>query len=243
MTRRKILLGVVLLLCGFAAFEAVTWPDVAALAREAPRTTAFVEAYRARAGRKGPELQFVPYARISSSVKRAVLVGEDINFFSHHGFEVRELRNAVEEAVEENESPRGASTITQQLAKNLWLSPSRNPWRKVKEAILTWQLERALDKRRILELYLNVVELGDGVYGIGPAARRYFGKAPSDLDDREAAQLAASLPRPRSWHPGSGSRAYARYVERILSRMERARFLERQVGGKGTATSRDSYLR
>ena len=233
--RRAALLALALLLGGFAAYEALTWPDVAALAREAPRTTAFVEAYRARARREGRKdsvtLTFVPYARISRSVKRAVLVAEDINFFSHHGFEVREMKKAVEEAVEDSEAPRGASTITQQLAKNLWLSPSRDPWRKVKEAILTWQLERSLDKRRILELYLNVVELGDGVYGVGPAARRYFGKAPSDLDDREAAELAASLPRPRTWHPGSGSRAYARYVERVLQRMERATFLERLVGG------------
>src|SRR6185369_16506454 len=210
--RRAALLALLLLLGGFAAYEALTWPDVAALAREAPRTTAFVEAYRARARREGRKdgvtLQFVPYGRIAPSVKRAVLVGEDINFFSHHGFEIKEMKKAVEEAVEENEAPRGASTITQQLAKNLWLSPSRNPWRKVREALLTRQLESTLSKRRILEIYLNVVEFGEGVYGAEAAARRYFGKGAAELSDDEAAQLAASLPNPSRWHPGSSSRAY-----------------------------------
>jgi monofunctional biosynthetic peptidoglycan transglycosylase len=227
--RRRILTLLLLALLGFAAYQALTWPDVASLARANPETTAFVSAYRDRLRRAGKsdrvELAFVPYARISPSLKRAVLVAEDINFFSHRGFEVAEMKLAVEEAAIDAKAPRGASTITQQLAKNLWLSPSRSPWRKAKEAILTWQLERTLSKKRILELYLNVVEMGDGIYGAAPASRRYFGKEPADLDDREAAALAASLPRPRSWHPGSTSRAYARHVERILQRMERATFL------------------
>ena len=101
----------------------------------------------------------------------------------------------MERAIEGHEVPRGASTITQQLAKNLWLSPSRNPVRKLKEAILTWQLERQLGKRRILELYLNVAEFGSGIYGAEAASRRYFGKSAADLSDDEAAQLAASLAR------------------------------------------------
>jgi monofunctional biosynthetic peptidoglycan transglycosylase len=123
-----------------------------------------------------------------------------------------------------------ASTITQQLAKNLWLSPSYNPLRRVKEAILTWQLERTLPKRRILELYLNVVELGPGLYGVGAASRRYFGKATADLDEIEAAQLAAVLPRPGAWYPGAPSRAYQRYVEAIRRRMATADFLWKLVG-------------
>ena len=131
--------------------------------------------------------------------------------------------------MEEGELPRGASTITQQLAKNLWLSPSRNPLRKLREGILTWQLERALSKRRILELYLNVVELGPGVYGVEAAARRYFGKPAAALEPMEAAQLAASLPRPRRWHPGVTSPAYQAHVKRVRERMERAQFLQRQV--------------
>jgi len=136
-----------------------------------------------------------------------------------------EIRNAIDEALEKKEAPRGASTITQQLAKNLWLSPSRNPLRKVKEAILTRQLEKTLGKKRILEIYLNVVQFGPGVFGVTQAARTYFDKAPADLTVEEAAQLAAGLPRPKDWHPGSKSAVFARRVDRIVRRMEKAEFL------------------
>ena len=122
---------------------------------------------------------------------------------------------------------RGASTITQQLAKNLWLTPSRNPLRKAREAILAWQIEQALSKRRILEIYLNVAEFGPGCYGVEAAARRYFGKAAADVGPAEAAQLAASLPNPRLWHPGSTSRAYQAHVMRIARRVERVSWLGR----------------
>ncbi len=155
---------------------------------------------------------------------RAVLVAEDIDFFSHSGFATEEIKSALREAAEGRQL-RGASTITQQLAKNLWLAPSRNPWRKVEEAILTVQLERRLSKRRILELYLNVVEFGPGVWGIGNASRTYFGIVPSELSELEAAELAAGLPRPRTWHPGVDSSAYRKRVARIVGRMERAEWL------------------
>ena len=128
-------------------------------------------------------------------------MAEDINFFTHHGFDLGEIGKVVDAAMADGELQRGASTLTQQLAKNLWLSPSRNPLRKVKEAILTWQLERTLPKRRILELYLNVAEFGPGIFGAEAAARRYFGKPAAALDAAESAQLAASLPNPRRWHP------------------------------------------
>jgi monofunctional biosynthetic peptidoglycan transglycosylase len=220
-------------LAAWLAYEAWTWPDVAGLRRRNPTTTAYIEHYRReqRAARRDDRVAWTwtPYAEISPHVKRAVLVAEDINFFSHQGFEVEEARRAVARAIEEGELPRGASTITQQLAKNLWLSPSRNPVRKVREAILTWQLERALGKRRILELYLNVVELGPGVYGVEAGSRRYFGKSAADLAPAEAAQLAASLPRPSRWHPGVRSAGYQAHVARILQRMDRAEFLRRQI--------------
>jgi monofunctional biosynthetic peptidoglycan transglycosylase len=167
---------------------------------------------------------------MAPSLKRAVLVAEDINFFSHRGFDFAELEKAVREAIEDGEPPRGASTISQQLAKNLWLSPGRNPYRKLKEAALTWQLERRLDKRRILELYLNVVELGPGIFGVEAASRRYFGKAAAELSDGEAAQLAAALPNPAAWHPGAPSRVYQRRVAAILRRMQGAGFLSRRLG-------------
>jgi monofunctional biosynthetic peptidoglycan transglycosylase len=220
-------------LAGWVAYEAWTWPDVGGLTRRNPTTTAFIEHYRRQQRAAGRDdrvaWSWTAYGSISPHLKRAVLVAEDINFFSHQGFELSEIKAVLQEALEEGEIRRGASTITQQLARNLWLSPSRNPVRKLKEAILTWQLERRLDKRRLLELYLNVVEFGPGVYGAGAASRRYFAKPAAELAPDEAAQLAGSLPLPSRWHPGSGSRAYARHVERILRRMERAEFLWRQI--------------
>lgn len=223
---RRIVVLVVLVVAGWLGWEAFTWPDVGALARSNPTTTAFIERYRAqqRAAGRDPRVAWtwVPYRAIAPGLKRAAIVAEDIGFFSHRGFALDEMREALTRAVERAEAPRGASTITQQLAKNLWLSPSRDPLRKTKEAILTWQLERTLGKRRILELYLNVVELGPGVYGAEAASRRYFDKPAADLDDHEAALLAASLPNPALWHPGSASRYYQRYVEMVERRMQKA---------------------
>ena len=206
-----------------------TWPSVGRLATARPATTAFIEQYRAEQRAAGRPTRvawtWTPYAAISPALKRAVLVSEDVNFFSHHGFALDEMQSALEDALRDRELPRGASTITQQLAKNLWLSRSRNPLRKAKEAVLTWQLERRLSKRRILELYLNVVEFGPGVYGVGAASQRYFAKPPADLDENEAAQLAAVLPSPSTWRPGSASPGYRRRVAAIERRMERATFL------------------
>jgi monofunctional biosynthetic peptidoglycan transglycosylase len=193
----------------FAAFQALTWPAVGKLARENPETTAFLERTRRQLGGGGAavaSIRWVPYDRLSPHLKRAVLVSEDIGFFSHGGFATDELQTALGELLR-GERVRGASTITQQLAKNLWLSPSRNPWRKVKEALLTLQLERTLSKRRIFELYLNTAQLGPQEFGAENAARRFFGRSAADLGEREAAALAAGLPSPRRWHPGSGSRA------------------------------------
>jgi monofunctional biosynthetic peptidoglycan transglycosylase len=178
---------------------------VGALARRNPSSTAFIDRYRARARAEGRDGRvawtWTPYAAISPNLKRAVLVAEDIGFFSHRGFEPAELRNAVERALENQELPRGASTITQQLAKNLWLSPSRDPVRKVKEALLTWQLERRLSKRRILELYLNVAEWGPGIFGAEEAARAYISRSAASLPLGQAAALAATLPHPLTSNP------------------------------------------
>ncbi len=204
--------AVLAVIAGFTVYEAATWPDVGRLARENPKTTAFIERWRDQHPGRPVAWRWVPYGAISGDLKRAVLVGEDINFFSHHGFDTGQIKQAIEEAWEEKEAPRGASTLTQQLAKNLWLSPSRNPFRKLKEAVLTRQLEAKLGKRRILELYLNVVEFGPGVFGAEAAARTYYAEPASVLSPEEAAGLAAGLPKPSRWHPGSASRAYARRV-------------------------------
>ena len=227
------LLAAVAVVAVLAVHQLVTWPDVARLATEPPSTTAFIERYRERelaAGKKvAPAWKVVPYARIADDLKVAVLVAEDIDFFSHHGFAIEELKKAIAEAWEEGEAPRGASTLTQQLAKNLWLSPSRNPWRKVKEALLTRELERKLAKRRILELYLNVVEFGPGIYGAEAASRHYFGRSAATLTADESAALAGSLPKPSKWHPGANSKVYRSRVERIRRRMEKASWLRREI--------------
>lgn len=225
-------LAVLALLVAWLAWEAATWPDVAALAHGHPRTTAFIESYRGW-GLFGPkkkvEWSWVPYSRISSNLKRAVLVNEDMRFFSHNGFDEAEIRAALQDAWREKSIPRGASTITQQVAKNLWLSGSYNPLRKVKEAMLTRQLERNLAKRRILEIYLNVAEFGEGIYGAEAAARHYFGKSAAGLTAGEAAALSASLPRPKSWHPGVKNRAYLREVRHTQRRMAVARWLLQEI--------------
>lgn len=217
----------------WAAYQWLTLPAVAELAVENPSTTAFIERYRElrrQVGEKDTISQtWVSYDRISPHLKRAVLVAEDIDFFSHRGFAPEEVEQAVRDAVREREPPRGASTITQQLAKNLWLSPDRSLWRKVEEALLTRQLERQLDKRRIFELYLNVVEFGPGIYGAEAASRTYFDKPAADLTEREAAELAAILPRPSRWHPRSSSRAYRQRVATIERRMEKAEWLWRVI--------------
>jgi len=220
-----IVVGLALL---YGLFELLTWPDVAALAGENPETTAFIARWEHDTGKQA-RWTWVPYARISPHLKRAVLVSEDINFFSHQGFDTAEIGNALETAWQEKHFPRGASTLTQQLAKNLWLSPSRNPLRKLKEAILTRQLEERLSKRRILELYLNVVELGPGIYGAEAAARHYFGVSAAALGPRQAAELAAALPNPAGWHPGAESRRYRNRVATVLRRMAKAQFLWKEI--------------
>ena len=217
----------------YIGWEALTWPRVAALGHGTPKTTAFIDRFRTEQRAAGKSVaadwRWVPYSAISPHLKCAVLVSEDINFFGHHGFEAAEIETALKDAVDAWGIPRGASTVTQQVAKNLWLSPSRNPLRKIKEAILTWQLERTLDKRRILEIYLNVAEFGPGIYGAEAASRRYFGKSAAALDEREAAQLAAALPSPGLWNPGGRSAVAVRRTERILGRMEKAQFLWKEI--------------
>lgn len=203
-----------------------TWPDVASLATENPTKTAFIDAALERG--VDVEWRWAPYDEISDNLKKAVLVAEDYSFFSHNGFDTYEIKAAAREAMK-GKRVRGASTITQQLAKNLWLSPSRSPTRKLREIVLTRQLERHLSKHRILELYLNVVEFGPGVYGAEAAAWRYFGVSAADLDVVQAAQLAASLPRPSSWHPGVSSRGYEKRVDRILILLEGADWLDKRL--------------
>jgi monofunctional glycosyltransferase len=231
--RHGLALSPLFLLLAWGLWEGLTWPDFERLAQENPRSTAFLDHWERAARKTGKPAkaawQPVPYSRISNELKHAVIVAEDIDFFSHRGFAWDEMKKAVDQAREEGKPLRGASTISQQLVKNLWLSPSRNPWRKVKEALLTRDLEANLSKRRILELYLNVVELGPGVYGAEAASRRYFGHSAANLSRQEAAALAASLTRPTTWHPGVTSRGYQRRIALILRRMERAAWVRGEL--------------
>jgi monofunctional biosynthetic peptidoglycan transglycosylase len=209
---------------GFAGWTWLTWPDVAALATENPTTTTFIDA--ARAHGVDVEWRWTPYDAISLELKKAVVAAEDLSFFSHNGFDTHELKIAAREAVR-GKRVRGASTITQQLAKNLWLTPSRSPLRKLEEAALTRQLETHLSKKRILELYLNVAQFGPAVYGVEAAANRYFDDDAAGLDAGQSAALAASLPRPSTWHPGVESRGYQRAIDRIRTRVEQCDWLDK----------------
>ncbi len=209
-----------------SSYLIVTWPDVAALATQNPENTAFIQQARSR----GIEIEWrwVTSDAISIDLKKAVLAAEDLSFFKHKGFDTYEIRVAAREAAQ-GKRVRGASTITQQLAKNLWLSPSRSPTRKLREIVLTRQLERHLSKQRILEIYLNVVEFGPGIYGAEAASRHYYGIPAADLNAEQAARLAASLPRPSMWHPGVESRGYEGSVLRILNLMEDCDWLEKYL--------------
>ncbi len=212
------------------SWQWISWPNVKDLVDTNPETTAFIELYLhggSPSEERTVDWQWVEYGEISSNLKRAVLVAEDARFFTHHGFAHAEIKAAIAAAVENGEAPRGASTLTQQLAKNLWLSPTRNPLRKLSEAALTIHLEETVPKRRMFEIYLNVVEFGTGIYGAEAAARHYFNKPASQLNEREAALLAASFPRPESWHPGVDDDAYLSRAGRIQNWMRQAGFLDR----------------
>ncbi|MBI5634663.1 MAG: monofunctional biosynthetic peptidoglycan transglycosylase [Nitrospirae bacterium] len=207
---RKLLFVSILFLIGFVAFHFV-YPDVSKLKKENPKKSAFM-AYRedewARQGKKYRIRQnWVPYGSISPYLIKAVLIGEDDKFWQHEGFDYEAMQKAIEKDIKAKKFKLGGSTISQQLAKNLFLSPSKNPIRKVREAIITWRMERALTKKRLLELYLNVAEWGDaGIFGIEAASRHYYGKSASALGPEEASRLAAVLPNPRKFNPLGSSR-------------------------------------
>ena len=205
-----------LFVLGFVASVALYafYPDVSRLKTQGPRKTSFME-YREREWRaQGKKVviqkQWVPLARISPFLVKAVIIAEDDKFWRHDGFDLEGIQKAIEKDINQGKWKAGGSTISQQLAKNLYLTPSRNPVRKLKEAVLTWRIEQALSKKRILELYLNVAEWGEGVFGAQAAARRHFGKDAVSLGPGEAARLAAVLPNPRKYAANGDSR----YVER-----------------------------
>jgi len=210
---------------GFACL-AYTWimlPDVRSLRLRAPERTAFmrIREDEARAEGKTPRTvqKWVSYRQISPTLKRAVLVTEDAAFFSHDGVDYDELKASLEASWTQGKDLRGASTITQQLAKNLYLSPSRNPLRKLRELLITRRLEAELSKARIFEIYLNVIEWGDGIWGAEAAARSYFGTSASSLSPQQAALLAGAIINPRTYSPAHPNTRLLRRQRIILSRM------------------------
>ncbi len=223
--RRALRWSLVAVAAGFAALAYIylTLPDVRPLVATNPPTTAFIELRAAEAHGAGRiprrDQRWVGYERISGNLKRAVLVAEDDAFWQHEGVDLDQLKESLERDLERGRMVRGGSTITQQLAKNLYLSPSRNPIRKLRELIIARRLEAALTKRRILEIYLNVVEWGDGIYGAEAAARAYFHKPASQLGPAESALLAGALVNPRTMMPGKPSPRLLRRQRIILARM------------------------
>jgi monofunctional biosynthetic peptidoglycan transglycosylase len=208
---------------GYLAYVYLTLPDVRVLARENPPTTAFMELRKQEAAEGGRRFQirqrWIPYGQISRNLTRAVILTEDAGFFDHEGIDLAEIKASMEVNWEEGRFVRGASTITQQLAKNLYLSPSRNPMRKLRELFITRRLEAELSKRRILEIYLNVIEWGDGIFGCDAAARAYFGKPASDLSPDEAALMAGAIINPRVLNPSKPNRRLLRRQQIVLRRM------------------------
>jgi monofunctional glycosyltransferase len=226
-----VLVAALVSVCGISA----STRDVSALARGAPARTAMMRQREDEARRDGRSLQidqrWVPYGRVSPLLRRAVLIAEDDAFFSHDGLDWNEMRASMARNLEAGRIVRGGSTITQQLARNLYLGNARTLTRKVEEMVLARRLEDALSKRRIFELYLNLIEWGDGIFGIEAAARRHFGVSAAELDARQSALLAAVIINPRRWDP-------AHPPARIESRM---RMILGRMAARGYI-SRDEYL-
>lgn len=218
-----------------ALYWLATLPDVSHLAKHHPTETALMEARRAQAKEQGhllhPQFVWVPLSRIAPALQRAVVAAEDASFFAHEGFDWEGIKDAALYNLEVGEFKRGGSTITQQLAKNLYLSSERSLLRKAREALITRSLEHHLTKERILELYLNVAEWGQGVFGAEAAARHHFGKSAKELTIDEAALLAAILPSPRRYDPIRHTAYLNRRQHHIV------RWLERGSGRRAAALS------
>ncbi|HJZ84523.1 MAG TPA: monofunctional biosynthetic peptidoglycan transglycosylase [Polyangia bacterium] len=208
-------------------------PDVTPLLSANPPTTQMIELRRRQATEAGQPFElhwsWRPLARISPLLRRAVVFSEDAEFWRHEGVDWEAVKQAAERDWHERSLERGASTITQQVAKNLYLSPSRNPIRKLRELLIARRLERALGKERILELYLNIAEWGDAVFGAEAAARSWYGCSAADLSAAQAARLAVALPNPRERSPEVRSRMLDRRAARLVRALRRAGAIDDQA--------------
>ncbi len=203
---RTIVLAVLALFC-LNIIRYAVWPPVGTLAQSNPETTAFIEyrqeEWERKGRRKSIRRAWRPLRSIAPALRKAVVVAEDSTFWSHAGFDFAGIRHAMERNITRGRLAAGGSTITQQLAKNLYFSPEKSVIRKLQEALVAIRLEVNLSKDRILELYLNCVEWGDGVFGAEAAAMRYFGVSASRLTEYQSATLAAMLPSPLTRSPSS----------------------------------------
>lgn len=188
-----------------------------------PSASAFMTEQLARLQEEDPEAElrhkWVPYERISSNLKRALIASEDAKFVDHEGFDWDGIEAAFEKNMKQGRIVAGGSTISQQLAKNLFLSGKKTPWRKLEEAVITVMLEAVMDKRRIFEIYLNVIEWGNGVFGAEAAARHYYRTSAARLSAGQAAKLAAMVPNPRFYDEHRNAPGLARKTRIILRRM------------------------
>lgn len=191
-----------------------------------PASSAFMDTRRSILQKKSPQsqiqYQWTPYEHISINLKRALIAAEDAKFTDHEGFDWEGIQKAYEKNVRKGKIVAGGSTISQQLAKNLFLSSQKTPWRKIQEAVITLMLEKMMSKRRILEIYMNVIEWGEGVFGAEAAAQHYFGISAKNLSPEQAAKLAAMAPKPRFYETRLQSRGLQRRMYRILARMPAA---------------------
>lgn len=222
--RRWTLLSFVALVSFAFGFHLWIFAQIWWLRGHNPSTTAFMEQGLERMQEKNPKARlqhrWVSYEQISTHLKRAVIAAEDQKFLDHDGFDIEEIEKAYELNQKRGRVRRGASTISQQLAKNLFLSPQRSYLRKTQEALITGMIELLLSKRRILEIYLNVIEWGNGIYGAEAAARHYFGASAASLDAAQAARLAAMIPNPRLYDRRGVTPYLERRTEILLSQMD-----------------------
>lgn len=197
--RRFVLFGLVALV-GLIGVQFLSLPDVAELKSRNPRETALMRQRLREHKRRGKRYtirhRFVPLWQISDYLRWAVIVSEDAGFYGHEGVDLEEMKEAFKKDLAKKRFVRGGSTITMQLAKNLYLSTSKNPLRKIREVIIAWKMEDELSKGRILELYLNYIEWGDGIFGCEAAAQTYFGTSCANLTPEQAALMAAVIPNP-----------------------------------------------
>jgi len=221
---RWFLRGLLVFLLLDLVYLASIWPDWKKLEAGAIPKSNFMKIYQDKRASRGwgpMNWQPVPFSRIPRHMIRAVIVAEDSRFYTHSGFDLIAIKEALDYNLDRGKLAVGASTISQQTAKNLYLSSSRNPLRKWHELFLTWGIEQNLRKSRILELYLNIVEFGRGIYGVQAAAQAYYGVNVEQLSLEQAAELAASLPSPVKNNPATRTEAFERRAARILNLLSR----------------------